>query len=90
MLLLTNQPDYKPQPLILPGDPEFHLTLGTVKPPVEDQSANFVFRAGSLVMEAVTNDRDLDEYLEGGEYDEVMGDELESDILWLPCSMSIV
>lgn len=89
MLLLLKKPqEIEPQPLILPGNPLFHFTLGTVKPPTEDQSCNFVFHKDSMVMEAV-NDSQLDDYLEGGEYDEIE-EESCSDILYLPISMGFV
>lgn len=88
LLLLKNQKETEPQPLILPGSPLFHFTLGTVKPPTEDRSCNYVFHKDSLVMEAV-NESQLDDYLEGGEYDEIE-EESGSDILYLPCSMEFV
>ena len=87
LLLLKKTEEIAPKSLILPGNPLFHWTLGTVMPPTEDKSVNYVFRKDSLVAEAV-DEADLDEYLEGGEYDEIMDDSCsESDILYLPCSM---
>lgn len=85
LLLLAKQKEYEPQPLILPGNPLFHYTLGTTLPPVEDRNCNYVFHKDSMVMEAV-NDRQLDDYLEGGEYDEIEAD-AGSDILYLPYSI---
>lgn len=61
--------------LILPGDPEFDQTLACPPPnwrSVATQHGGefaFVARAGSGVLEPVSF-RELDEYLEGGEYDE--------------------
>lgn len=75
--------------LCLPGDPGFYETLAH-PPPVTSRQSCFVARSGSLVLEEV-DDRALDEYLEGGEYDEVANedeDDYESDILYLPMSVS--
>ena len=85
LILLKETKEIEPQSLILPGNPLFHFILGAVKPPTEDQSCNYVFHKDSLVMEAV-NDSQLDDYLEGGEYDEIE-EESGSDILYLPCSL---
>lgn len=77
--------------LILPGDPEFNATLATPPPNWRQVAASlsgeyaFVARTGSGLLEPVSF-RELDEYLEGGEYDERMdeiaaeeeGDELVS------------
>ena len=70
--------------LILPGDPEFDQTLGRNLPPNWGQVAgqnsgcfHFVARSGSGILEPV-GAQDLEEYLEGGEYEErlqEMGDE---------------
>jgi hypothetical protein len=72
--------------LILPGTPEFDHTLGRNLPPnwqaVSAQnggSYHFVARSGSGILELV-DDRALEEYLEGGEYEERLieiGDEDE-------------
>lgn len=72
--------------LILPGTAEFDWTLGRNLPPNWQQVAeqhhgafHFVARAGSGLLEPVSTD-ELEEYLEGGEYDErlmEMGDEDE-------------
>lgn len=66
--------------LILPGDPEFHLTLGTVTPPAAPDQV-FIVRSGSLIMEPATPE-EVDEYLQSGEYDQrlvEMGEEEEGD-----------
>lgn len=62
--------------LILPGDPEFALTLGTALPPGWEELANrlggeyaFIARAGSGLLEPCSPD-ELDEYIEGGEYEQ--------------------
>lgn len=61
-------------PLILPGDPDFDATLA-IPPPtwraVASRSPQFAFvaRAGSGLLEPVTM-AELEDYLEGGEYDE--------------------
>jgi len=69
--------------LILPSHPDFYRILAT-PPPDPDRSKCFVARAGSLVLEAV-DDKELDEYLEGGEYDQVLQEQGEShDFLYLP------
>jgi hypothetical protein len=72
--------------IILPGTPEFDLTLGRNLPPnwghVAAQNGglcHFVARAGSGILEPVS-ESELEEYLEGGEYEErldEMGDEDE-------------
>lgn len=67
--------------LLLPQDPSFYEILAT-PPPSKGQGANFVCRAGSDVAEEV-NEEELDEYLEGGEYDQRLQD-IQSDWLWLP------
>lgn len=65
--------------LILPGDPEFSATLATPPPNWRQVAANlsgeyaFVARTGSGLLEPVSF-RELDEYLDGGEYDERMGE----------------
>ena len=58
--------------ILLPGDPEYELTLGTVLPPAAPGQV-FIVRAGSLILEPATPD-EVDEYLMGGEYDERMGE----------------
>jgi hypothetical protein len=62
--------------IILPGTPEFDWTLGRNLPPNWGQVAaqnggafHFVARAGSGLLEPVGTD-ELEEYLEGGEYEE--------------------
>jgi hypothetical protein len=73
--------------LILPGHPLFEATLQSTLPPGWRQFAHsnpefgFVARAGSGILEAVSY-KDLEEYIEGGEYDErleEMGDEDVTD-----------
>lgn len=74
--------------LILPGNPEFYRILAT-PPPEPDKTKNFVVRSDSLILEAA-GEKELDDYLEGGEYDLRMADidDIESEILYLPDSMS--
>ncbi len=62
--------------ILLPGDEEYDLTLGTSIPPNWQQTAAkdpngyaFVADASSGLMRPVT-DVELEEYLYGGEYDE--------------------
>lgn len=62
--------------LILPGDPLFDLTLGTVTPPANPGSA-FIVRPGSLVM-VPASESEVYEFLNSGEYDERMA-EIEDD-----------
>lgn len=72
--------------LLLPGMPGFLETLAS-PPPMAKQGNHFVCRAGTDVLEEV-NHADLNEYLEGGEYEERMA-EIGSDILWLPEEIEI-
>lgn len=65
--------------LILPGDPEFYMTLGTVTPPAAPDQV-FIVRAGSLILEPASPD-EVDEYLHSGEYDQRL-DEMESEDSW--------
>lgn len=84
--------------LILPGNPLFLPTLATPPPEKGRPGYAYVCRAGSDVLELV-EERDLDEYLEGGEHDERLSeiggdidytdDELNSDILYLPNSFQL-
>ena len=72
--------------LILPGDPEFDLTLASPPPGWRQAIANqdnyaFVARSGSGLLEPVSM-RDLEDYLEGGEYDQRL-DEIGDDDLCL-------
>ncbi|MCU0525163.1 MAG: hypothetical protein MUF72_10090 [Elainella sp. Prado103] len=61
--------------LILPGDPEFNLALATPPPNWQQEAARwggefaFIVRAESGLLEPCSF-AELDEYLEGGEYDE--------------------
>lgn len=59
--------------LILPGNPLFDFTLGTIPPPGYEQSTTvaFVARTGSGILEPV-GEEGFEEYVEGGEYDERM------------------
>ncbi|WP_036488028.1 hypothetical protein [Myxosarcina sp. GI1] len=71
--------------LYLPGDPGFNETLLTPRPDWRHVAAKdgdtyaFVFEPGSGIARPVTQ-TELDEYLEGGEYDERL-DEIEADDL---------
>jgi len=60
--------------LLLPGDPGFREILHGYLPPV--QSAFYVVREDTGLLEPATEE-DLADYLEGGEYDAVAGDELD-------------
>ncbi|MEH2434973.1 MAG: hypothetical protein V7K25_12090 [Nostoc sp.] len=77
---------YQNRLIILPGDPEFDWTLQTSIPPhwrqVAQQDPNgfaFCARAESGVLEPMT-DKDLEEYLYGGEYDERLEQIGEADL----------
>lgn len=64
-------------PLILPGDPLFEETLLRPPPDWRDQIRGadnyaFIVRADSMLLEPV-NISQLDDYMEGGEYDERLG-----------------
>jgi hypothetical protein len=65
--------------LILPGNPLFDQTLGRNLPPdgaqfaASHSSFYYVARSGSGILEPV-DERGLEEYLEGGEYEEVLQD----------------
>lgn len=85
--------------LILPGHPDFYRILAT--PPPARRGQSFVVRAGSMILEPAS-DLALNEYLEGGEYDQRLeesgqtdlltweeSDQLESDVLFLPASLSV-
>lgn len=69
--------------LILPGNPLFDLTLSTAAPPnwrdvaVKHDTFAFVAEPGSGIMRPASPD-DLQDYLEGGEYDERL-DEIDDD-----------
>jgi hypothetical protein len=72
---VSGQPEQRPN-LILPGDPEFHLTLSTALPPgwreVADhigQNVCFVASVESGILRPATPD-ELNDYLWGGEYDQ--------------------
>lgn len=86
-------------PLLLPGQPGFNQILAT-PPPDPRRGVNYVVRTDSSLMEAVGDD-DLEDYLQGGEYDERLdqieqensaeipiNEGLRSSVLYLPCSIS--
>lgn len=79
--------------LIYPDHPDFYRILAN-PPPEPDKAKCFVVPAGQSVLVAV-GDRDLDEYLEGGEYSQRLAevgeieDDLESDLLYLPDSICL-
>lgn len=70
--------------LILPGHPLFDITLATPPPDwkIKQQGVsdplNFIKDSSSGVFRTVTP-KELDEYLWGGEYDEVMGEGEEDE-----------
>jgi len=63
--------------LILPGNPLYDLTLGLNLPPALAGSF-FVARAGSGLLEAVS-EKEFNEYLHGGEYDQRLAETEEDD-----------
>lgn len=66
--------------LILPGDPEFYTTLGTITPPAAPDHV-FIVRAGSLILEPASP-AEVDDYLQSGEYEQrlaEMGDDDDWD-----------
>ena len=71
--------------LILPGDPEFDRTLATPPPNWVSVAARhqgefaFVARSGSGLLEPVSF-RELDEYLEGGEYAQRLQESGQDDV----------
>lgn len=74
--------------LILPGDPEFDEILATPPPNWREVAANlsgefaFAARAGSGILEPVSM-RELDDYIEGGEYDDRLAELDDEDFeLW--------
>lgn len=88
MTLKTSPFQVLSEPLImLPAHPQFGRILAT-PPPEPDRAKCFVVPKGEQVMRAV-GDRELDDYLEGGEYDEHWAEceALDSDILYLPVSI---
>jgi len=70
--------------LILPGDPEFDLTLASPPPNWQQVAAQhrgefaFVARSGSGLLEPVSF-QELEEYLEGGEYAQRLQDSGQDD-----------
>ena len=80
--------------LLLPGDPLFYETLAHPPRVPLQHGTSFVCRVGSFILEPASG-AELDEYLEGGEYDQRM-EEWErafpspppSEVLDLPESIS--
>lgn len=77
-------------PLILPGDPAFSFTLATARRPdwrqreqVMGEPMSFVVEPGSGLARPVSQ-AELEEYLEGGEYDERLDEigEMDDDEGW--------
>ena len=71
--------------LILPGNP---LYLNTIKNPapgdfLRSDSDAYVIRKDTLLFERV-NERELDDYLEGGEYEDRLEVIEQENILYLP------
>lgn len=70
--------------LILPGHPWFEEYLYSTLPPswrnfaYHNPDFAFVARTGSGLLEAVTED-ELEEYLEGGEYDQLIEERGDDD-----------
>lgn len=60
--------------LLLPGDPGFSETLALNPPPSPNHQGN-IFVMGAEGLLRFADDADLEEYLLGGEYDEIMGDQ---------------
>jgi hypothetical protein len=77
--------------LILPGNPLFWPTLAN--PPRADRIQNdgdcYIVRKGSFLLERASA-QELDEYLEGGEYDEHMELTGQADLLWLPTDFELI
>ncbi|WP_416671549.1 hypothetical protein [Egbenema bharatensis] len=73
--------------LILPGDPEFDRTLASPPPNWREVAARnsgeyaFVARSGSGLLEPVSF-RELDDYLEGGEYAQRLQESDQTDCYW--------
>ncbi|MEM9118222.1 MAG: hypothetical protein AAGD09_10110 [Cyanobacteria bacterium P01_F01_bin.56] len=64
-------------PLILPGHPLFHRTTDTAIPPEWQELAasmgqlpNFIVDAATGLMRPAQNQQELDDYLDGGEYEQ--------------------
>jgi hypothetical protein len=81
--------------LLLPGDPLFYETLARPPKMPVTHGTSFICRVGSYVLEPV-GERELDDYLEGGEYDQRMDEweetetsSLTSEVLYLPESMRL-
>lgn len=73
--------------LILPGDPEFDVTLGCTIPPNWRHYAEnhpdfaFVARAGQGGVLTPMNWDEVEEYLEGGEYEERLLESEDDDLI---------
>ncbi len=70
-------------PLILPGDPLFDITLATPPPNwrqvAEASNGSYVFLGDENGMLRAASGHECREYLLGGEYDERIGENWESD-----------
>lgn len=77
--------------LILPDNPIFWQTLATpsMADRVQNEGDAYIVRKGSFLLERVS-EHELNEYLEGGEYEEHMETSGQSDLLWLPDSFELV
>lgn len=72
--------------ILTPGDPGFYETLYGSRPPGWQQTsefAAFIVREDMGGVMVPASERDLDEYLGGGEHDEVMGEDDDMDESWL-------
>ncbi len=73
--------------LLLPHEKGFQEILAT--PPPSPKDVNWVVRAGGILMEAVSQ-KELDEYLQGGEYDERLKEIDPDGLIWTPEDFEIV
>ena len=71
--------------LILPGNPLYLTTINRPAPGdyLRSDSDAYVIRKNSLLMELV-NENELDDYLEGGEYEDRLEVIEQASILYLP------
>lgn len=71
--------------LILPGNPLYLTTITQPAPGdyIRSDSDAYIVRQDSLLFERV-NEKELDEYLEGGEYDERLEVIEQESLLFLP------
>jgi hypothetical protein len=72
--------------LLLPHESGFQEILAT--PPPSPNRTDFVVRAGGLLIEAV-DQKELNEYLKGGEYEERMQEIDDDSLLWLPEDLEV-